>query len=57
MEYEYLSVGSKFVWASASKGRLDLLQNIGIEPDIICPTDIDETPLKKEEVCKSEAKP
>lgn len=34
--------------ASASPRRLDLLRQVGIEPDRIAPSDIDETPGKKE---------
>ena len=34
--------------ASASPRRCDLLAQIGIVPDRICPTDIDETPLRRE---------
>src|SRR5436305_319603 len=36
------------VLASASARRLDLLRQIGIEPDRIDPADIDETPLRHE---------
>ncbi len=36
------------ILASASKGRLELLRSIGLEPDIIAPADIDETPQKNE---------
>jgi septum formation protein len=36
------------VLASASPRRLDLLRQVGIEPDRIAPSDIDETPGKKE---------
>ncbi len=36
------------VLASASPRRLDLLRQIGIEPDAIAPADIDETPLPGE---------
>jgi septum formation protein len=36
------------VLASASPRRLDLLRQIGVEPDQIDPSDIDETPLKDE---------
>jgi septum formation protein len=36
------------VLASASPRRLDLLRQVGIEPDRVAPADIDETPLKKE---------
>lgn len=36
------------VLASASARRLALLEQIGVVPDHLAPTDIDETPLKKE---------
>ncbi len=36
------------VLASASPRRLELLSRIGVVPDHVAPTDIDETPLKKE---------
>ena len=36
------------VLASASPRRLDLLRQIGVEPDRIDPADIDETPLSDE---------
>jgi septum formation protein len=36
------------VLASASPRRLDLLRQIGLEPDRIDPADVDETPLSKE---------
>ena len=36
------------VLASASPRRLDLLRQVGIEPDRIDPADLDETPLSKE---------
>lgn len=36
------------VLASASPRRLDLLRQVGIEPDLVLPTDLDETPLRKE---------
>lgn len=36
------------ILASASPRRLELLQQIGIKPDKVCPADIDETPHKKE---------
>ena len=36
------------VLASASPRRLDLLRQIGVVPDQVCPADIDETPLKEE---------
>jgi septum formation protein len=38
----------RLVLASASPRRLDLLHQIGIEPDIVDPADIDETPLAGE---------
>lgn len=38
----------KLVLASASPRRLGLLQQIGIEPDHLHPTDVDETPQKAE---------
>ena len=38
----------KLILASASPRRIDLLRQIAIEPDIIEPADIDETPLKNE---------
>lgn len=37
-----------FVLASASPRRLQLLQQIGYVPDVVAPTDIDETPHKNE---------
>jgi septum formation protein len=36
------------VLASASPRRLDLLRQVGIEPDLVDPADIDETPGKDE---------
>jgi septum formation protein len=36
------------VLASASPRRLDLLRQVGLEPDRVAPADIDETPLKGE---------
>jgi septum formation protein len=38
----------QFVLASASPRRLELLAQIGIEPDSVDPADIDETPVKDE---------
>jgi septum formation protein len=38
----------RLVLASASPRRLDLLRQIGIEPDLVDPADIDETPLRDE---------
>ncbi len=38
----------KLVLASASPRRLELLQQIGIEPDALLPVDLDETPRKNE---------
>ncbi|MFO1148905.1 MAG: Maf-like protein [Alsobacter sp.] len=39
---------ARIVLASASPRRLALLQQIGIEPDALFPTDLDEQPLKNE---------
>ena len=39
---------ANLILASASPRRLDLLRQIGIEPDAVVPADIDETPLKAE---------
>jgi septum formation protein len=36
------------ILASASPRRLDLLRQVGLEPDRVVPTDLDETPLKGE---------
>jgi septum formation protein len=41
-------VKNKLILASASPRRKDLLEEQGIIPDAIIPTDIDETPLKGE---------
>jgi len=41
-------VRPKLVLASASPRRLGLLQQMGIDPDHLHPTDVDETPLKAE---------
>jgi septum formation protein len=38
----------KLVLASASPRRLQLLDQVGLQPDLLNPTDIDETPLKRE---------
>jgi septum formation protein len=38
----------KLVLASASPRRLTLLDRVGLAPDLLNPTDIDETPLKRE---------
>lgn len=38
----------KLILASASPRRLELLQQIGIEPDALLPADVDETPRKNE---------
>ena len=38
----------RLILASASPRRLDLLQRIGITPDTVAPSDIDETPLRAE---------
>src|ERR687886_779236 len=39
---------TKLVLASASPRRLDLLRQIGIEPDYVEPADLDETPRRGE---------
>ena len=39
---------TRLVLASASPRRLALLQQVGIEPDVLLPADVDETPLKSE---------
>jgi septum formation protein len=41
-------VPTKLILASASPRRLDLLRQIGIEPDLVDPAEIDETPRKAE---------
>lgn len=38
----------KLVLASASPRRLQLLERVGLTPDLLNPADIDETPLKRE---------
>ncbi len=38
----------RLVLGSASPRRLELLGQIGVVPDAVCPADIDETPLKAE---------
>src|SRR5690606_20983240 len=38
----------KFVLASGSPRRLSLVNQVGIEPDALRPTDLDETPLRGE---------
>jgi septum formation protein len=43
-----MSVFHKLVLASASPRRIELLQQAGIEPDRLVPTEIDETPLRAE---------
>lgn len=43
-----MSAVPKLVLASGSPRRLQLLQQIGIEPDHLSPVDADETPLKNE---------
>jgi septum formation protein len=45
-------VPAKLILASASPRRLDLLRQIGIEPDLIDPAEIDESPLKAEPPAK-----
>lgn len=41
-------MGARLILASASPRRLDLLAQIGLRPDSIVPTDIDEAPLARE---------
>jgi septum formation protein len=43
-----MSVFQKLVLASGSPRRIELLQQAGIEPDRLHPTDLDETPLRAE---------
>ena len=43
-----MSVFQKLVLASGSPRRIELLQQAGIEPERVCPADIDETPLRAE---------
>ncbi|MGB3390154.1 MAG: Maf-like protein [Pseudaminobacter sp.] len=43
-----MSAFQKLVLASGSPRRIELLQQAGIEPDRVLPTDVDETPLKAE---------
>lgn len=43
-----MNASSKLVLASGSPRRVELLQQAGIEPDRLIPTDIDETPHKAE---------
>lgn len=43
-----MSVLQKLVLASGSPRRVELLQQAGIEPDALMPTDIDETPRRAE---------
>lgn len=47
---------TKLILASASPRRLDLLHQIGIEPDLVDPADIDETPWKAEPPSKHAAR-
>ncbi|MCT4655986.1 MAG: Maf-like protein [Cohaesibacter sp.] len=44
-----MSGSHRLVLASASPRRLQLLQQIGIEPDALKPADLDETPYKNEQ--------
>ncbi|SNZ19081.1 Maf-like protein [Cohaesibacter gelatinilyticus] len=44
-----MSGSTRLVLASASPRRLQLLQQIGIEPDALKPADLDETPHKNEQ--------
>ncbi len=47
---------TKLILASASPRRLDLLRQIGIEPDQVDPAEIDETPQKAEPPAKHAAR-
>jgi septum formation protein len=42
------SAPAALVLASASPRRLDLLRQVGVEPDRVAPADVDESPLKGE---------
>lgn len=44
-----MSARPRLILASASPRRLELLAQVGIRPDEILPTDIDETPLAREQ--------
>lgn len=46
---DIMSDSHRLILASASPRRLQLLQQIGIEPDALKPADLDETPLKNEQ--------
>jgi len=48
MTYDDRAWRPRLVLASASPRRLELLQQIGIEPDALLPVDLDETPRKTE---------
>lgn len=43
-----MRIAAKLVLASGSARRIELLNQAGIEPDIVQPTDIDETPKRAE---------
>ena len=43
-----MAAASPLVLASASPRRLDLLRQIGIEPDVVAPAEIDEAPRPRE---------
>lgn len=43
-----MSAKQTLILASASPNRLQLLESIGLAPDVVCPADIDETPIKGE---------
>ena len=47
-EHRCNAVSPRLILASASPRRLDLLRQIGIEPDDVVPADVDETPLRGE---------
>ena len=43
-----VEAATKLVLASASPRRLSLLDRIGLTPDLLNPSDVDEAPLKRE---------
>ncbi len=43
-----MSTTAKLILASGSPRRMELLQQVGVEPDLLAPVDADETPLKAE---------
>lgn len=43
-----MAISARLILASGSPRRLELLQQVGLEPDLLTPVDADETPLKAE---------